>query len=81
MVRAATRDAQNRELVQPQGVPAQAGQCGVQGRPHQWPTCAGHGCRSMPVSSACVQTMHPGPANEPPTDDQEGLTASWRSGL
>jgi hypothetical protein len=50
-------------------------------QPHQWPTCASHGCRSMPVSPVRVQTMHPDPANEPPTDDQEGLTAFWRSGL
>jgi hypothetical protein len=30
----------------------------------------------MPVSSADVQAVRPDPANEPPTDDQEGLTAS-----
>jgi hypothetical protein len=49
-------------------------ECGVQDRPHHGPACASHGCRLMPVSSACGQTVHPDPANELPTDDQEGPT-------
>jgi hypothetical protein len=30
----------------------------------------------MPVSSICVQAVRPDPADEPRTNDQEGLTAS-----
>ena len=35
-----------------------------------------HGCRSMPILSVRVQAVHPDPADEPRTNDQEGLTAS-----
>ena len=37
--------------------------------------------RSLRARVARCVAMRPDPANEPPTDDQEGLTASWRSGL
>jgi TfoX N-terminal domain len=50
-------------------------------RPHRGSAGASPRCRSMPVSSVRAQAVHPDPANEPPTDDQEGLTAFWRSGL
>jgi hypothetical protein len=60
--------------------PVRAGQCAAHDRPHQRPACASPRCRSMPVSSIRVQAVHPDPADEPRTNDQEGLTAFWRSG-
>jgi hypothetical protein len=38
--------------------------------------CSNRRCRLLPVWSPRAQGVHPDPANEPPTDDQEGLTAS-----
>ena len=45
-------------------------------RSHRWSTCARARFRSVPVSSARRQAMYPDPADEPRTNDQEGLTAS-----
>ena len=62
-------------------VPVRAGQCAAQERAHQRPAGACPRCRSMPVSSIRVQAAHHDLADEPRTNDQEGLTAFWRSGL
>jgi len=42
------------------------------------PAIAGRFMRSTAAQRGLIR---PDLANEPPTDDQEGLTASWRSGL
>jgi hypothetical protein len=51
----------------------------------RWSACMSPRCRSLPISSGRVQPVHPdvGWILLPPRclEDQEGLTAFWRSGL
>src|SRR6266516_1591081 len=56
--------------------PIRSGQFVVRMWARQRSACGSRRCRLLTVWSVHVQAVRPCPANESPTDDQEGLTAS-----